>query len=156
MGDFTPITTQEQLDQVIKDRITRERETVEKRYEGYVSRADFDKALADTRKQLEEAATQHAGDTKTIEELTGKVRTYETDSVKTRIAHEMGLPYGMASRLTGEDEKSIRADAEVLKSMIGKTAPEAPPAVTEPSTATGAARKKAAYKALLNSINSKE
>ena len=68
-----------------------------------------------------------------------KIKGYETDSAKTRIALEAGLPYGMASRLTGETEEEILADAKALAAMLGGTAPSSttpPLADTEPP-ATG-------------------
>ena len=41
MGDFQKIETQEQLDAVIGERIKREKETIGKKYEGYISPDDF-------------------------------------------------------------------------------------------------------------------
>ena len=62
----------------------------------------------------------------TVADLTTKVHNYETASVKTKVALEMGLPYQMASRLAGDDEASIRADAEAMKALIGQQTPRAP------------------------------
>ena len=56
--------------------------------------------------------------------MEAKIKGYETNSVKMRIAREVGLPYELAERLSGEDEKAIKADAELLKKLVGaKTAP---------------------------------
>ena len=41
MGEFTPIETQEQFNEVLKDRLQREREVTEKRFEGYLSPDEF-------------------------------------------------------------------------------------------------------------------
>ena len=40
MSEFKVIETQEQFDEAIKERLTREREKVEKEYEGYLSPKD--------------------------------------------------------------------------------------------------------------------
>ena len=40
MSDFTPITTQEEFDKAIGERLKRERETVKKEYAGYLSPDD--------------------------------------------------------------------------------------------------------------------
>ena len=52
MADFTPITTQEQLDNLIKDRLGRERETLAKKYEEYTSPDDLSKIKGDYDKQI--------------------------------------------------------------------------------------------------------
>ena len=41
MAEFTPITTQEQFEAIMKDRLERERTSVAKKYEGYTSPTDF-------------------------------------------------------------------------------------------------------------------
>ena len=120
MGDFKPIETQEQLDAIISERLKRERETIKKEYEGFLS--------------PEEAARQYAGylspeDEKTkykgylspeeVAKKDAKIKGYETDSAKTRIAHETGLSYDAAKFLTGDDEDSIRKSAESLKALMG-------------------------------------
>ena len=45
--------------------------------------------------------------------------TNETDSAKTRIAYQMGLPYEMSTRLVGSTEDEIRKDAEALQRLVG-------------------------------------
>ncbi|MBQ8559055.1 MAG: DUF4355 domain-containing protein [Tyzzerella sp.] len=132
MGNFKPIETQEELDTVIGERLKRERETVKKEYEGFLSPDDAAKKYAgylspeDEKKKYkdylspEEAAKKDA-----------KIKGYETDSVKTRIANELGLSYDAVGFLKGEDEESIRKSAEILKGLVGAAAP-APLANLEP------------------------
>lgn len=156
--NFVAITTQEEFDARISERLKRERETISKRYEekyaGYVSRDDYDKAVSDLNNQLavaRETAEQHQA---TIDGLNAKVRGYETASVKTRIAHEVGLPYELAERLTGDDEAAIRKDAEALTKLMGAGKAGAPAAATEPKQAqTGTV---AAYQTLLNNMRTQE
>lgn len=120
--EFKAITTQEELDAVIGSRIKRERETVSKEFAAQLSEKDqkaagYEKQIGELGKQLEKVGEKD----KAIEELTSRVKGYETASVKTRIAHEAGLPYELSGRLSGEDEESIRKDAESLKKLIGSS-----------------------------------
>lgn len=116
---FKAITTQEELDNIIKDRLKRERETTQKKFEGYISPDDYQKALADANKAFDDYKKAHESDEQTIADLTAKNKAYETASLKSRIAHEVGLSYEWISRISGDDEKSIREDAESLKKLVG-------------------------------------
>lgn len=116
---FKPIETQEELDNIIKERLKRERESTQKKFEGWISPEDHQKALEDANKALDDYKTAHAGDEQTIADLTAKNKAYETASLKSRIAHEVGLSYEWIGRISGEDEQSIRSDAESLKKLVG-------------------------------------
>ncbi len=150
---FEPITTQEQFDSMIKERLQRERSSVEKRFEGYISKADHDKAIEDVTKAFEDYKNEHAKDAETIESLTAENKRYATAAVKSRIAHEAGLPYGMATRLSGETEEEIKADAKTLSDMIasGRKAPLPLANTDEPDDDS----KTAQYKKLLTGLNLK-
>lgn len=67
-----------------------------------------------------------------LEETSGKVKDYELNSLKTRIANQAGLPFNLAGRLSGETEEEIKADAESLAALVVKT-PPAPLKSTEPA-----------------------
>ena len=116
---FKPIETQEELNAIIKDRLKRERESTEKRFEGWVSPEDHAKAIEDANKAFDDYKKVHEGDEQTIKELTAKNKEYETATLKSRIAHEVGLSYEWISRISGDDEQSIRSDAESLKKLVG-------------------------------------
>lgn len=126
MSEFKEIKTQEQLEEVLKDRLKRERETVRKEYEGYLSPADEVKKYEGylSAEDIEKKYKDHLSPEE-AKKLNAKLKGYETDSVKTRIAHELGLSYDAVSFLTGEDEESIKKSAEILKSLIdaGNVAP---------------------------------
>ena len=64
----------------------------------------------------------------------------------------MGLPYQMASRLTGDDEKAIRADAEAMVKLIGNNRPAAPLGSSEPNVKNTEASAWASVSAALNNI----
>ncbi|MBQ3321899.1 MAG: DUF4355 domain-containing protein [Firmicutes bacterium] len=155
MTDFTPITTQEAFDAAISDRLKRERD----KYEGYASpkdlekiRGEYDKQISDLNKAMEDQAKKYAGFDKTIAEKDAKIKGYETASVKTRIAHELGLPYGAAEFLKGEDEDSIKESAEQVKKLFGSGQRTAPQANTEPPQGDS---KTEAYRQVLRQLEKK-
>lgn len=120
MEDFKPIETQEQFNAMIAERLKREREAIEKKFEGYLSPDEVSKkyqgylSKEDIDKKYqgylspEEAAKKDA-----------EIKRYESDSVKTRIAGECGLPLEIAQRLQGSDEDAIRKDAQALAKVLG-------------------------------------
>lgn len=157
MADFTPITTQEQFDAAIGERIKRERDTLSKKYADYedlkTKVTDYEKQIGDLSKTIEDSDKKYASYDKTLAELQGKVKGYETSSVKMRIAHENGIPFELANRLSGDTEEDIRKDAETLFRFIGKsTQPAAPLKSNEPS---GADSKSAALRSLTAELTSK-
>ena len=117
--EFQAITDQETLNNIIKDRLKRAQESVEKKYADYISPEDHQKALDDANRAFTDFKKAHESDEQTIADLTAKNKAYETASLKSRIAHEVGLSYEWISRISGEDEKSIREDAESLKKLVG-------------------------------------
>lgn len=149
MAEFTPITTQEQLDALIGDRLKRERETISKRYSDYdtlkTKVADYEKQIGDLTRAAEDAAKKYAGYDQQMSELQSRVKGYETASVKTRIAHETGLPYELAGRLSGDSEEDIRKDAEGLAKLLGSSRQAPPPRKDSEGGADG---KRSALRAL--------
>ena len=141
MSDFKVIETQEQLEEVLKERLKRERETVKKEFEGYLSPDDVAKKYTgylspeDVEKKYKDYLSPEE-----VAKKDAKIKGYETDSVKTRIAHELGLSYDAVGFIKGEDEESIRKSAEALKGLVGGSA-AAPLADLEhnPGAATDAA-----------------
>ena len=150
--EFTTITTQEEFDRAIGDRIKREKETLEKKYLDYpelkTKVADYEKQLGDLKVSLEESTRKASEHDKTVADLTGKITSYEHTSLKTRIAHELGIPYELSGRLTGGDEKELRADAETLSKLVSSGKPTPPPLKdSEPNKG-----KDDPYRALLTNI----
>lgn len=135
--EFTPIMTQADFDAAISDRLKRERETISKRYADYddlkAKVSTYEKQLSDQARQIQEAADKQAAHDQTVAELTAKLKSHETASVKTRIALELGLPYELAGRLTGDTEDAIRKDAETFSKFVGKQKDAPPLRSTEPS-----------------------
>ena len=130
------ITTQDQLDDVLKDRLAR----VKQKYADYdelkanaEKYADYDQLKADLEdykgqvdtlnSSISEMKQQHETQ---VNDLTSKIHSYEIGSVKTKVAFEYGLPHELIDRINGDDEESIRADAESLSKFVsrgGKTPP---------------------------------
>lgn len=141
MSDFQIIETQEQLDKVIGERIKRAEQKATEKYADYedlkTQNAGYVTQIAQLQSQLQAQTDKITGYEADVADLTGKVHAYETASVKTKVALELGLPYQMASRLTGDDEKAIRADAEAMKQLIGAQVPPAPIGNPEPSLGSG-------------------
>ncbi len=135
MAEFTPIMTQEDFDAAISERLKREQ----------AKYSDYDTIKSD----LGTLRVQLSAKDAEISTLQGKVKGYETDSVKTRIALETGLPLDLRTRLTGETEEEIRADANKLAKLFVQQKDPAPLRDTEPPVAD---EKTAAYKSLLNNL----
>ena len=150
--EFKAIETQEDFDAAIKARLDRNTKTVtdevKKSYEGYISPEDA-KKLTD---QVDALTKQLTEKDTSIADLTAKNKAYETASVKARIAHEKGLPFELAERLSGETEEDIAADAETLAKFI--SAGRAPAPLYEPQGSVGAGgeNKYAAAASLLDSL----
>lgn len=155
MGEFTPITTQEEFDAAIKDRLARAEEKFSKKYEGYMSSDDVSKLKQDyeltingLQKAADENAKKYADYDKQIAERDARIKGYETASVKTRIAHEAGLSYDAIDFLQGDDEKSILESAEKLKRLTG--ANNTQPLANHDNG--GGSSKDAAYKSMLQKL----
>ena len=150
------ITTQEELDAIIGERLARKDEQVKKQYGDYEELkkkvTEYEASIAEYTKQLEAASKKAASHDKQVAELTEKVKGYETASVKTKIAHEHKIPYELAGRLSGETEEEIRADAVNLAKLISGGR-ETPPLANPESGKTG---ENAGYRSLLSSLTKGE
>lgn len=137
MAEFTPIETQEQFDAMVKDRIARAERAAAEKYSDYDTikgqNTDLTNQIAQLTEQIRKQTETIDGNKTVVDDLTAKVQAYETASVKTKIALELGLPYQMAERLAGTDEESIRKDAEVMVTLLGNNKPVAPLGSSEPT-----------------------
>ena len=102
-------------------------------------------------KQLEEL--QNALQTKEqelaqVDELQSKLKSYELENLKIKIANQAGIPLDLASRLSGETEEEIKADAEKLAGFINQK-PTLPLKPTEPENIDP---KEQAYSKLLENL----
>ena len=146
---FKAIETQEELDNIVKERLKREREANNKRYEGWISPSDHQKTLEEANQTLVEYKKARETDSQTIGDLTAKNTAYETASLKSRIAHEVGLSHEWIGRISGEDEQSIRTDAESLKKLVGTGTPLP---TKNPESGENLDPSKTAFKSVLSAI----
>lgn len=126
--EFTPITinTQEEFDNLVKERIDRVKKTEASKYAGFDDfKAKAEKYDTDIKAKDDAIAKLDS----TIAELNSKVKQYESDSVKAKVLSEFGLSQDLKSRIFGDDEEALRADAQRLQQIIGvqKTQPLADP-----------------------------
>ena len=165
---FKEILTQEDFDIAIGERLKREREAAEKRYAGFdeakekaekydaLIAKDLEGQIKKLSEQLNAEKQKNTDHDKIVSDLTARATKAEAEIMKSRIAHEAGLPYELSSRLTGETEEELKEDAKALASYVRPVA--APPlASTDPSKTSGSAAtaKQAALMALANSLTNK-
>ena len=132
MSEFKTIETQEELDNIVKERIRREREKFAD-YDDLKKRvSELESENSALKSTVEDDKQTRAGLDAQITELQGQVSNYETASLRTRIALQNGLPYDLADRLQGADEEALRADAERLAGFMRPVTPQAPLRDTEP------------------------
>lgn len=155
--EFKIIETQEQLDAILKGRLEREKvkfnDQIEELNKQIASqKTDAEKQIAELTQALNTAKEEKEGFNKSIEERDAKIKQYELSSVKTQIAHELGLNYEAVNFIQGSNEEEIRKSAESLKSLVGvKTAPLAgsEPTITNTEDAT----KDAALRSMLRNLD---
>lgn len=132
MSEFKPITTQEEFDAAIKERLSREKAKYSD-YDQLKSRVTELETENVGLKSTIEANNQSKADAdKQLEEMQNQIAGYETASLRTRVALQYGLPYDLADRLQGTDEESFKADAERLAGYMKRAQPVAPVRETEP------------------------
>lgn len=100
--EFTPITTQAELDAIVGKAV----EETKKQYEGWLSPED----AAGLAKERDDAAAQS--------------KAYELNILKLKTAGEKGIPLALAERLVGDTADAISKDADTL---AGYLAPKVQP-----------------------------
>ena len=139
MAEFTPITTQEEFNSRISQRLEEARNAERQKYADYET----------VKKDLETAKEDAQKKDKTITDLQEQLKGSRAELAKTRIALEKGLPIEMSARLTGETEEEIRKDAEMLSALFTRQKDPAPLRDPEPGAGGG---KDSALRALLADI----
>ena len=114
--EFTPINTQEEFDSRVKELY------------GDVN---------DLQGRITTLTGERDAHADTIAQLQTKVKGYEMTALKAKIAKEKGIPAEMADRLTGEDEKGLRADADIMAASLRAFKGAAPLYNPEPMLSMG-------------------
>ena len=122
---FKTIETQEELDNIIKDRLERERA----KYNGYMSAEDVQKLKETYEANTKAENEKYSALEKEKEDLMAKVKGYEVGTLKTKVALANGLPIGVTDYLKGETEEELTESAKTLSSMF---TPNVPPKAEEP------------------------
>ena len=109
--------------------------------------------LATLQKQLDDANSTLENERTTLQEqiqtLEKESSTYKTNDMKLRIALENNIPYELANKLSGEDEESLRQDAQTLANYIAKPETIAPLKDVEPPVVDSETE---SYKNILNNL----
>lgn len=149
---FKPIETQEALDQIIKDRLAREKEKYADYDELKSKNATYETQVATLQATIDESSNANKAHDATVSELNAKIAGFETANLRTKIALQHGIPFDLVDRLAGDDEASIKADAERLAAFVKPKATTPPLKNTEPPLGDD---KDGAYKSLLQNMNLK-
>lgn len=128
MSEFKVIETQEQFDNAISERIARikDKHSAELEELKTSNSKQVEELKSSNSKQLEEIESlkskleNAAANSEQISDLKSKLATYERESVKTKVAIELGIPYELSSKLSGNTEEEIREDAEKLSKYVGQ------------------------------------
>jgi len=129
--EFKVIETQEELDKIIKERLARKERDLNEKYKDYLGpdrikdlEAEFEKKLAKANEELEKANEKIKSHDQVVSDLTNRATKAENDYLKSRIAHESGVPFELAGRLVGSTEEELKQDAENFASFLApKSAP---------------------------------
>ena len=120
--------TQEEVNKLVGAARLEGKDSVRKEHEGWISPDDFSKKTEDLTAQLAGLSDQIKTLTDEKENLQtqltekdGTIAKYETASVKTKIARELGLSFEAAEFLQGDTEEDIRKSGEALKGIVGKS-----------------------------------
>ena len=124
--------SQAELNSIVSDRLNKEKEKYEKAIAELNSKtAEYEKQIAVFTDQAKANAEKMELHAKEISERDAKIKGYEQAALKMRVAHEVGIPYELAGRLSGETEEDIKKDAESIKGYLGSTKPVPPLRDTE-------------------------
>ena len=156
MADFKTIETQEELDKVIAERLDRKAREVESKFADYLApdkvedlKASHKKELDGLNEKVKELKDTIASHSAEVSEIKARAEKAENSLMKNRIAHENGIPLELASRLQGNTEDEVKADAKTLSSFFSpKSAPPLKSAMPSSSTDT----KEAAMHTLLSEL----
>jgi len=151
---FNPIMTQEEYNNRIGYRLNKQKNELERlRHEevgNLTSKHEKEcSTLHTTIERLEEKLKSYEGIDIKIADYEKKIHNYELNEIKRNIVDEYHLPRELMSRLQGEDEETLRHDAQSLVDVFNSTRPSAPLKSTEEASED---EKTKAYKALVKNI----
>ena len=118
--------TQEEVNKLVGQARLEGKDSGRKEYEGWISPDDlakqkekFNSQVEGLNEQIKTLTDEQAALKTQLTEKDGTIAEYEINSVKLRVAKDLGLSYDAIQFLKGEDEDSIRESGESLKSLGG-------------------------------------
>lgn len=126
MSEFKVIESQEEFDAIIKPRLERaikkaKEEAKEEFAESINSlkneNASLKNEVAGYKESLEDLKVKN----ETIKGLNEKISAFERAEVKRNIALEYGLPLKLSEKISGDDEDSMKKDAEVMAKYFSES-----------------------------------
>ncbi len=148
--EFKVIETQEDFDRAINDRLERERNTVRKEFEGFMSPEDVQKKYGNYMSQ-EDVQEKYKNfiSPEDAAQKDAEINSLKLKEKRVSVAMEVGIPYELAGKITGDTEEDMKKDAEILAGFLKKNNPY-PSYDPEPNGSEK--NKDAAMKNLLNSL----
>lgn len=124
MAEFKAITTQEEFDERIKERIDRAEKKVREEFKGWLSPDEVKKMADQNAEKIEAINSAHS---KELEKYAGydekfttqanRIKELETNALKTKVANERHLPLDAVEFLQGDSEEAITASADKLAKL---------------------------------------
>ena len=158
MSEFTPITTQEEFDKAIQKRLAQKEREMTENFKEYMSPSDVKELRAECERKIKDAqdAVKVVEDKLkakdlTVSEITKRAEVAEGKLLKNKIAYENRLPLELASRLIGETEDELKADAQKLASLVRPSS--APPLKTTDISGGTTTKADAGLMQLLGQLN---
>ncbi len=120
--EFEPITSQDQLDKIIGDRLARQRSKFADYDELKAKAAKFDEAEEASKSELEKALAR-------AEKAEQLAREAEMRDLRMQVAAEKGLSVAQAQWLQGQDKQELLTNADQLLTAFKVEEPKGAPAI---------------------------
>lgn len=118
MSEFKKIETQEELDKIISDRLSRQKEKILKDYSDYETVRNENVSLKKSLEELKSSNKDFEDFKEKFSKLENENKDLKLKSLKLKIASEYGIPLNLAERLNGFDENSLKEDALSLSDFF--------------------------------------
>lgn len=151
--EFQAITSQEQLDNVIGERLRRQKEQFEEKIKEYEALKEEHSKLQTELEQknqfIEENKKETSMRTEDYENLEKELSSLKLQQLKQKIAINNGIPLDLANRLSGDNEETLLEDAKTLSQFINSNPTPQPLKSVEDTNVND---EDMAYRQLLNQI----
>lgn len=122
MSEFKAITTQEEFDSMVKERLDRQAkktaDEVKKTFDGWLSPDDVKAKTEELEKQLADKEAKLGESKAAYDKLSAEKKALELDRAREAAARDAGLPFELAHRLSGATPDELKTDAEALAKLV--------------------------------------